>query len=157
MQLRKKLLCISMLGIFSVTAGAQTPVTHSMQDAVKKAIVSNPEVQAKWHSFLASQHEQDVAKGGYLPRVDLRAGIGRESLNPPTLPSTDLTRRGAALTLNQMIYDGFATRDEVAKLAYAKLVRYYELLDATETTALEASRAYLDVMRYRELDRKSVV
>ncbi|MBT9521656.1 MAG: TolC family protein, partial [Dechloromonas sp.] len=29
--------------------------------------------------------------------------------------------------------------------------RYYELLDASETTALEAGRAYLDVLRYRHL------
>lgn len=151
MLLRKKVLLVSLMSVFSAAASAQAPATNTLQDAVKKAIVSNPEVQAKWHGFLASRHEQDVARGGYLPRIDLQAGIGRESLSPANLPSTDLTRRGATLTLNQMIYDGFATRDEVAKLAYAKLVRYYELLDATETTALEASRAYLDVLRYREL------
>ena len=86
-----------------------------------------------------------------FPRVDLSAGVGREHLSQPSLPTTNFTRRGAALTLNQMIYDGFATREEVARLAYAKLVRYYEVLDASESTALEAARAYLDVLRYREL------
>jgi len=142
-------LFVSVISLFSAGAGAQTPVT--LQDAVKKAIVSNPEVQASWHAFLSSRHEQDVARGGYFPRVDLTSGIGRESLTQPDRPTTNLTRRGAALTLSQMVYDGFSTRDEVARLAYAKLVRYYEVLDASESTALETTRAYLDVLRYREL------
>lgn len=149
MSKRKVKLVLSLMGLLPALAWAQTPIT--LQDAVRKAIVSNPEVQARWHAFMASQHEQDVARGGYLPRLDLNAGIGKERLSPPTQPTTDLTRRGAALTLNQMLYDGFATRDEVARLAYAKLVRYYEVLDASESTALEAARAYLDVLRYREL------
>ena len=76
---------------------------------------------------------------------------GSENLTQPNQPTTNYTRRGTALSLNQMIYDGFATRDEVARLAYAKLVRYYEVLDASESIALEATRAYLDVLRYREL------
>ena len=142
-------LLVSVVSLFSAGAGAQTPFT--LQDAVKKAIVSNPEVQASWHAFLSSRHEQDVARGGYFPRVDLTAAAGRQNLSQPNLPSTDLTRRGAVLTLNQMVYDGFATREEVARLAYAKLVRYYEVLDASESTALETTRAYLDVLRYREL------
>ena len=135
--------------LLSAPAAAQAPIT--LQDTVKNAIASNPEVQARWHTFLSSQYEQDVARGGYFPRVDLNTGIGRESLTQPNLPTSTLTQRGAALSLNQMIYDGFSTRDEVARLAYAKLVRYYEVLDATESTALEAARAYLDVLRYREL------
>jgi adhesin transport system outer membrane protein len=118
---------------------------------VKKAVVSNPEVQARWHAFLASRHEQDVVRGRYLPQVDFTSSLGREYLNPAASASTSLTAGAAELTLNQMIYDGFATRSEVAKMAYAKLVRYYEVLDASETTALEATQAYLDVLRQREL------
>jgi adhesin transport system outer membrane protein len=146
---RKITLLLLMMGLASAAVAAQPPVT--LQDAVKKAIVSNPEVQSRWHAFLSSQYEQDVARGGYFPRVDLTSGVGRENLTQPSLPTTNYTRRGAALSLNQMIYDGFATRSEVARLAYAKLTRYYEVLDASETTALEAARAYLDVLRYREL------
>ena len=50
-----------------------------------------------------------------------------------------------------MLYDGFATQSEVARLGYAKLARYYEVVDAAENTALEAVRAYQDVQRYRDL------
>jgi adhesin transport system outer membrane protein len=137
------------MSVLAPVAGAQPAAT--LENAVKKAIVSNPEVQARWHTFLSSQHEQDVARGGYFPRVDLIAGVGRQKLTEYNQPTTNMTRHGAALSLDQMIYDGFSTREEVAKLAYAKLVRYYEVLDASESVALEATRAYLDVLRYREL------
>lgn len=146
---RKIALFFSLVAFISAAAEAAPRVT--LQEAVQKAIVSNPEVQARWHAFLSSRYEQDVARGNYFPRLDLSAGVGRERLSQPSLSTTNLTRHGAGLTLNQMIYDGFATREEVARLAYAKLVRYYEVLDASESTALEAARAYLDVLRYREL------
>lgn len=151
MQKRKISFALAVVALLSAETGAAPAGT--LQDAVKKAIVSNPEVQARWHDFLASQDEVDVARGGYYPRLDLSAGVGRENIKQPSLPSDSFTRRGAALTLNQMIYDGFATKSEVTKLAYARLTRYYEVLDATEITALEVTRAYEDVLRYRELSK----
>ena len=50
-----------------------------------------------------------------------------------------------------MIYDGFATSDEVDRLDHNRLVRLYELYDVTETTVLEVVHAHLDVLRYRKL------
>ena len=151
MAVRKIVLYMMVASMLSTPAVAQTPIT--LQDAVKNAIVSNPEVQARWHAFQASLSEQDVARGGYLPRIDINAGISRESLTQPGLSTNNFTRRGAVLSLNQMVFDGFATRDEVARLGYTKLVRYYEVLDVSESIALEASRAFMDVLRYRELSR----
>jgi adhesin transport system outer membrane protein len=148
---RKIMQCLTLMALLAASGGAAAAVT--LQDAVRKALVSNPEVQASWHAFMSSQYEQDAARGGYYPSLDLTANVGREKLSQPGQATTDLNRRGAALTLSQMLYDGFATRDEVARLAHAKLVRYYELLDASEQTTLEAARAYYDVLRHRELSR----
>jgi adhesin transport system outer membrane protein len=50
-----------------------------------------------------------------------------------------------------MLYDGFGTKNEVARLDRARLVRLYELRDTSETIVLEAARAYIDVLRYRKL------
>ena len=90
--------------------------------------LNNPEIQARWHAFQPALYEQDVARGGYFPRVDLSTGAGRESLTQPNLPTNNYTRHDASLSLNQMVFDGFATGDEVARLGYAKLVRYYEVI-----------------------------
>lgn len=149
---RKSLIATAIvMAASSLAWGQGAAPAASVREAAQKAVVANPEVQARWHVFRASQDEQDVARGGYLPRLDLAAGIGREHQHDPGLADRDYTRRGATLTLTQMVFDGFATSSEVSRLGYAKLTRYFELVDASETAALEALRAYEDVLRYREL------
>lgn len=131
-------------------AGAQ-PLPAPMVEAARKAVVSNPEVQERWHAFRGSDALRDVARSGGRPRIDLDAGIGREWQGREGQPNIDFNRSSATLSLNQMLFDGFFTRNEVSRLGHAKLVRYYELLEISETAALEAVRAYADVARFSEL------
>jgi adhesin transport system outer membrane protein len=148
----KKLSSLLLLSVLPVLAQAQSTPPATLKEVAQRAVLSSPEVTAKWHAYRAADEEIGVARGGYYPRVDLSAGTGRESLKqPPVSSRNDYTRSSVLLSLNQMIFDGFATRNEVRRLDKAKLVRYYELLDASETVALDASRAYLDVLRYRHL------
>ncbi len=137
---------------------AQNPSQQSLREAAQKAVLNSPEVLARWHAFRAATEEVGVVRGGFLPRVDANAGVGRErTRTTDASPGSDLTynKRGVGLTLNQMLFDGLATSNDVKRLGKAKLVRYFELLDASETVALEAGRAYLDVVRYRELAQLS--
>ncbi|WP_374324703.1 TolC family outer membrane protein [Azonexus sp.] len=131
---------------------AATPeVQQALRQVAQQAVQKSPEVTIKWRNYKAAEEEVGVARGGYFPKLDLSAGAGRESLEVPGAAKDSYTRRGYALTLSQMLFDGFATRSEVRKLGKAKLVRYYELLEASENVALEASKAYADVLRYRSL------
>ena len=122
----------------------------TLQGAAEKAVLSNPEVLQRWHAYKATQGERDAAFGGYLPRLDLTAGKGRENRDDPIL-NKRFTRDATTLTLTQMLYDGFATRNEVKRFDHALLVRQFELFDASENAALEAARAFIDVLRYRKL------
>ncbi|WP_404297808.1 TolC family outer membrane protein [Halomonas sp.] len=131
--------------------GLARPGSTDMTEAVRQALTTNPEVHAAWNGLRAAGNDVGVARGNYLPSIDATAGIGREDREFDQRGSYETTF--AELTLSQMIWDGFATRSEVERLDRAKLVRYYELLGASENVALEASRAYLDVSRYRELVR----
>ncbi|MCL2636029.1 MAG: TolC family outer membrane protein [Betaproteobacteria bacterium] len=144
----KLFLLPAMLAVASSHAAADTA---TFQEAVQQAVLQSPEVTARWHAYKAADEEVGVARGGFLPQLDLSAGRGREHLKDDPDPSRNYTRTGYRLTLNQMLFDGFATSSEVSRLGKAKLVRYYELLEASENTALEAARAYLDVLRYRDL------
>lgn len=146
-------LMLAMQFAWAQGGGSSGGPATTVREAAQKAVVSNPEVQARWHTFLAASEEQDIARGGYLPRLDLSAGAGRERQTDPGLTDRDYNRSNAGLTLTQMLWDGLSTRNEVARLGYTKLARYYEVLDASENTALEALRAYEDVLRYRELVR----
>ena len=138
------------------SANSMVPKTvefAALKTIAQTAVLNSPEVVSKWHNYKAADEEIGVGRGAFLPRVDLTAGSGRESLKqPPLNQKNDYTRSGYVVSLNQMIFDGFATRNEVRRLSKAKLVRYYELLDASENVALEAARAYLDVLRYRFLN-----
>ncbi|WP_165873539.1 TolC family outer membrane protein [Parasulfuritortus cantonensis] len=128
-----------------VSAGEWT-----LKDAAQQAVLNNPEVLARWHAYKAATENIDVIKGRYLPSVDLSAAAGLERRDTPTIKDS-YNRNNVSLILNQMLFDGFATRNEVAKFNYAQRVRYNELLDTSESAALEAMRAYVDVLRYRKL------
>ena len=138
--------------VLAFQAGCAWSAAHlTLQDVVQKVVLNNPEVLVKWHTFKSAVGEVDVARAGFLPKIDYTYGTGREFLRQPGVVDRDFTRSGQTLTLNQMLYDGFATSSDVKRLDKARLTRYFELVDAAENAALEAGRAYYDVMRYRLL------
>jgi len=124
--------------------------TKTLREIIQQAILDNPEVQEKWFAFQAATEEHRRSKSGYKPRLDLSSRLGKEWLNTDAT-SSEFEPVEASLQLSQMLYDGFATRSEVRKYGYARLVGFYELYDTSENVALEASRAYLDVLKYRHL------
>ena len=132
--------------------GAQAQsLPEPLVQAARKAVVSNPEVQARWNGFKAAGDERDVARGGFFPQLDLNASTGREDGRTPLIPQSRYNLNSTQLTLSQMLFDGMFTANETKRLGHAKLTRYYELAEASETAALEAVQAYTDVVRYREL------
>jgi adhesin transport system outer membrane protein len=140
-------LALALLGCYGAQAQA---LPETLVKAARQAVLTNPEVQARWNGFKAAGQEQATARGGYFPQLDLRASVGTENRNTPSVNYGSYDINGAQLTLNQMLFDGLFTPSEVKRLGYAKLVRYYELAEISETTALEAVRAYLDVARFQE-------
>lgn len=140
----------ALLGSFLPTlSSAETLV--SLKDMVEKTVSSNPEVQSRYHRFLDSAYEQDAVRGGLLPKVDIQSSY-RKQYNIDTLPNGTNTPRSATdLVLKQMIFDGFATSNEIKRLGHANRVRYYELQSTMQNTTLEFIRAYIDTLRYREL------
>lgn len=121
--------------------------------AAQMALSTNPEVQAAWHAFQAAENEQKSAEGDYLPQVDLggSAGYERYDVDKQDSREKDYNPAGVNLTITQLLYDGFATSSNVARLSRTKRERYFDLLNAAESTTLDAIRAYEDVRRYREL------
>ncbi len=124
-----------------------------MAAAAQKAIASNPEVSARLNQLRAAVDAMDVARAGWRPQVNLEAdaGVERNRISNRNPESVRQDRHGAALSLNQLLWDGGAVRHELGRLGHDKLARYFELLDTTEQTAFEAARAYQDVLRFRRL------
>lgn len=118
---------------------------------VEKTVSSNPEVQSRYHRFLDAGYEQEAVRGGLLPKLDIQSSY-RKQYNIDPLPGGINTPRSSTdLVLKQLIFDGFATSNDVKRLGHANRVRYYELQSAMQNTTLEFIRAYIDTLRYREL------
>jgi len=124
----------------------------SMKEAARLAIISAPDVLSRWHSIRVAESERDAARGALLPRADFSASGGPERRRTPGSDQS-VSQASGSLTLTQLLYDGFASSNEVKRLDHATKVRLFEFFDTSETVALEAVRAYLDVLRYRELVR----
>ncbi len=130
-------------------AGAHAQ-TQTLKQVTQQAVLTNPEVLARWHAFEAANNERAASAGAYLPRVDLTAGTGKDDLDDP-LKSNKLSRNSTTLTLTQMLFDGFLTKNDVARLDHTRLARLYELRDISESVVLDVVRTYADVLRYRRL------
>lgn len=125
----------------------------TLKDMVEKTVTSNPEVQSRYHRFLESGLEQDVVRGGFLPKADIVSTYRKQEELLKPADGTSIPRFNNELVLKQMIFDGFATSNEVKRLGHANRVRYYELQSTMQNTTLEFMRAYIDTMRYRELSQ----
>lgn len=146
-------LALSVLAL-AAAASVHAQAPAALQRAAQQAIETNPEVTARYNALQAALNEVDVARGGLLPRLDLSASVGRDSdVIEGRVPdeSVSFSRNGVALTLRQLLWDGQATRLDIARLGHARLTRWFDLLDTTEQAALGATQAYVDVLRYRRL------
>lgn len=126
--------------------------TDPLKDTVQRAISTNPEVTAKLNAFRAAVDEVDVARGAYYPRVDLTAEANR-TRDRIGSTSQSMTSTGVALSATQLLWDGFATMNQVDRLGHARLVRYFEFIETSEQVAQESVRAYADVQRSRRMVR----
>jgi adhesin transport system outer membrane protein len=149
---RKLALFFTLVAAFnsSVTVAVTAPVSD-FKEAVTQAVLSNPQVNASWYNFEAVREAERAARGGFLPSVDVTSEIGREDRETPLVDFGTYSRDASRLSITQMLFDGFATREEVRRLGYSKLSQYYELQRASQEIALEAARAYLDTVRYQQL------
>lgn len=135
------------LALTSMGAHAQT---QTLKDVTQQAVLSNPEVLARWHAFEAANNERAAGAGAYLPRLDLTANTGKDDTNDP-LRNHKASRHSSSLTLTQMLYDGALAYNDVARLDHTRMARLYELRDTSETVVLDVVRTYADVLRYRRL------
>lgn len=139
--------------VFAVSLSAHA---LSLPEAMQSALNVHPEIRADINARLAAEEQMKSARGGYLPRVDLLAGYGREYTDSPstrglTHDTETLTRGESTLRLQQMLFDGFATSSEVGRTRAIVNARAYELLGNAERTGLRVVEVYLDVLRRQQL------
>ena len=150
LKLTVQLVVIAATALSTPSLWAQSPTT--LKGAVERAILQNPEVKLRFHNLEAAEQERKSAEGAWLPRIDLEAATGAyDTLRPSLGSSLAYNANRASLQLRQVLFDGLATSREVRRLSYSQQAAYFELLGASNQTGLEVVRAYMDVLRYRDL------
>ncbi|WP_338479232.1 TolC family outer membrane protein [Pseudomonas trivialis] len=131
---------------------------QTLPEAMQKAVDVHPEIQAGVNARIAADYQVRAAQGGYLPKVDLLGGYGRESSDNTTTRAASnshdwktLNRGESSIRLQQNLFQGFGTQNEVSRQQATANSRGYALLNTTERTALTVAQVYLDVLTRREM------
>ncbi|WP_176217043.1 TolC family outer membrane protein [Andreprevotia lacus] len=124
---------------------------ETLNEAAAKAISKQPELRSRFYDYRAAGEDQKAIQGRYLPRVDVTASYNHEWQTRPLTGDTDFNHPSIGVSLRQTIFDGLYTQSESRRLGYTRETRYFEVQAASDDMAVEAARAYYDVLRYRKL------
>lgn len=122
-----------------------------LRDSIAQSLDDNPVVKRALSAYQAVIEEVREAESGYYPKIDATLGYGYEWTKTSGSNDEELNRREARLNLNQMIFDGGATRSEVERQEARMRSAMANLQDVSEDYALEAGRAYLELLRREQL------
>jgi len=148
-----KALCCALLLPSAINA-------QSLEQAVAYTFDTHPELRVAYLRFKVSEKQIEQAKSGYLPTIDVTAGLGYEYTNSPATrrqgavsggKTTDLTRREVGVNLKQEIFSGFHTESEVNRTSSAAKAEQWRLQSIAEDLALEVSKVYTDLIKAEQL------
>ena len=127
----------------------------SLQDALQRGLVTNPEFGVVANNKQATQEELRQARGLYLPSVDLAASGGYGSRDNDLLDTNgqddDGTLYSYSATLTQMLFDGFAAKNEVDRQQSRVESATFRVHETSELVGLDIVESYLEVLRQRDL------
>ncbi|MBX6323945.1 MAG: TolC family outer membrane protein [Rhodospirillaceae bacterium] len=159
------------LGALTLLAAAATAppcAAETLQEALGKAYINNPTLQAARAQLRATDELVPQALSGYRPTVTINGSSGAQST---TNTGGDIIARSSRnlgfsapsevdLTVNQPIYRGGGTEASVAQAEATVRAQRAQLQNVEQNVLLQVIVAYLDVLRDQaivDLDRNNVV
>lgn len=132
----------------AISASAQA---LSLKGAVKIALETNPEIGQAVENREATEFELKQALGLYLPRVDLEASVGAQSLSSPSRRSAGieddpLYPSQVELVVTYDLLDGGFRKSEANRQAARVDSASFRVLERSELTALEVTRLYFEII-----------
>src|SRR5690606_33200436 len=101
---KKQLRTVAAVGALVVPAFASAQMA-SLKEVVESAVLSNPEIQAKFNDFTSALEGQNVSRGGMLPQVTAQGWTGRQwSGGNSAVSSSNWSRNGYSVELRQLLF-----------------------------------------------------
>lgn len=130
---------------------------ENMEQAIERAITTNPEVLEQLNQTLSRKSEIREAEAGFYPKIDITAGYGTETSDNNSTRITkfghsrSMNRQEGDIILRQMLFDGFETSSETARHEFRTESASFQLLNLSQEVAIDAIAAYINVIRTQKL------
>lgn len=124
---------------------------ESLRDAIVASLKQNPEIQIAVAQQDDALYAVDEARAGYLPRVDIQAGWGREYAQAASQASTERYRTEATITLNQNIWDFGVTTNDIRRARATYRSAQWGTRERIEAISYDITNAYLAVLLQQKL------
>ena len=128
----------------------------SLNDAVRIAVDTGPEILEARANQRAVDQELQQARSLYMPTLDLEAFVGPQYVDRPNSLSaadnqeTRISRQVSAIA-SWTLFDGFFRANEMFRQATRVQSAGFRIMEAAEIVALDTVEAYVDVLRHRRV------
>ena len=130
----------------------------SLREAVEHTIHTNPSVGSAAANRRASFYQLQQARGAYFPTFDVSLEAGPAKIDRPNALASGINNqwygpRSATLTARQVLFEGFNRANNLYRAASVIDAAALRVLQESETQALNAIEAYIDIRRHGMLLR----
>lgn len=124
----------------------------TLESAVKDAVINNPEFRAEVKRYHSYEADYRGAKSGYLPSINLNAGIGYEEVDNQSINNVGdgLTRKEASISLTQNLFNGFGDVNETRRQKYRTNAQAFVAMARANDVALEMIESYIELLKEQE-------
>ncbi len=146
--MKRKLFVATSVLAFSLAA-AGSALAESFDEALAKAYMTNPRLQAQRAAVRTTDEEVPQALSNWRPTVEFSGSVGKvwAESNSFATRRQHRTERSVDLTIEQPLFRGWRTVRETEQAENNVLSSRADLSDTEQTILLAAATAYLDVLR----------
>lgn len=142
----KELVAAAVLLSGTVLTG-QAALSETLTGALVKAYKNNAPLNSSRAGVRIQDENVAIAKSAYRPQI-----TGSYNISRGKTPATDYRTTGTVgIQLNQMLFDGFQTRNNVAAAETQVFAQRENLRNDEQNTLYQAVAAYMDVYQLRQI------
>lgn len=138
--------------LLSATVLTTTPsMAETILGAMAKAYQNNSTVNADRAGVRVTDEGVAVAKSGYRPTVSATAEFNTQARRLDGGSNSHSNTGTFGITINQMLFDGFQTKNNVASAKTQVLAARENLRNNEQNLLFSAAQAYMDVYQARQI------
>lgn len=132
-------------------AGAETPGTLNIADAVALTLARHPEVARANAALARGRADLGAAKAAWTPQVGYQANLGPNMLSGRNTSALNQNMAGPSVFLQQQVWDFGRSKGEIGAARATTSQRGWEVESVADQLAEQSALTFLEVKRYEFL------